>query len=92
MTLNEIPEYVRKLTELWLSAPDNSSEEEALEEALDLALARYGLRDADIIPLVQDGPNAPACSVVNDRETKQHDAWAEAGGYDKLDEESDDEE
>ncbi len=88
MTLNDIPEYVVKLVELWLSTPNESSEEESLEEAVDLALARYGLLDADVVELVQSGPNGRACSEANDRETKQHDAWAEAGGYEKLDEDS----
>lgn len=87
MTLNDIPEYVTKLVELWLSAPSESSEEEALEEAVDLALARYGLGEVDVVDLVQSGPNGRACSEANDRETKQHDVWADAGGYDALDEE-----
>lgn len=90
-TLNEIPEYVRKLVELWLSAPSNSSEEETLEEAVDFALARHDLLDVDVVALVQHGPNGPACSEANDRETKHHDAWADAGGYEKLDEDSDEE-
>jgi len=87
-TLKDIPAYVQRLTEAWLSAPNDSTEEELLSEACDIAYARHGLQDADVSALVQDGPGFKACSDLNDEETVQHDTWAEAGGYDALEEEA----